>query len=415
MSQLPNGPLTGYNVLELGSSVAGPFCGRILADFGAEVIKVEPPEGDAVRTMSKRVNGRSLYAASIFRNKQLIALDLRTAEGRSIVREIVRKCDVLLENFRPGTMEKWGLGYEELSRINPSLVMVRISGFGQSGPYSQRAGYGVIGEAMSGLRHLTGDPERPPGRINASVTDEITGIYGALGAMMALLARQRTGRGQWVDAALYESAFSLIEPHIPVYGKLGISANRSGSRLPDSTPNNLYPTKDGNYIHITAMADPIFRRLAEIMGRPELKSDERFRTAVARSQHHQDVDEIITLWTRSMNISEIEVQLNEANVPASRIYTVEDIFRDPHYRARNMLVELQDNELGSITVTGVVPELSDTPGRIRHAGGRVGRDTREVLIKMAGLSEDEIDDLSQRKIIFCDESAHHDTQSVSAG
>jgi len=232
----PEGPLAGTRVLELGSTVAGPFCGRLLADFGAEVIKIEPAEGDAVRTMGKRFHGKSLYAASIFRNKSLVCLDLREPRGQEIARKLAAKSDVLIENFRPGGLEKWGLGYDRLSAENPGLVMVRISGFGQDGPYGQRAGYGVIGEAVSGLRHVTGDPDRPPARIAVSLTDCITGLYGAFGATLALLARGKTGRGQVVDAALYECAFSFMEPHVPAYDKLGAVAMRTGSRLPDSTP-----------------------------------------------------------------------------------------------------------------------------------------------------------------------------------
>ncbi|MFC2176780.1 CaiB/BaiF CoA transferase family protein [Actinomycetota bacterium] len=243
-----SGPLSGYRVLELGSTVAGPFCGRLLADFGAEVIKVEPPTGDTVRSMGKRLEGRSLYAASILRNKQLIALDLRTEEGRDLIREMIVSCDVLVENFRPGTMERWGLGYEDLAELNPGLVMVRISGFGQDGPYSGRPGYGVIGEAMSGLRHLTGDPDRPPSRIAVSLTDYVTGLYAAFGATLALLGREKTGRGQVIDAALYESAFSFMEPWIPAFEKLGHIAGRSGSWLPESTPNNSL-SDSGRRVH----------------------------------------------------------------------------------------------------------------------------------------------------------------------
>ena len=274
----PAGPLAGYRVIELGSTVAGPFCGRLLADFGAEVIKVETAEGDPVRTMGKRFHGKSLYAASIFRNKSLIVVDLRRPEGQAIVADLAAKSDVLIENFRPGALERWGLGYEALSARNPGLVMVRISGFGQDGPYSQRAGYGVIGEAVSGLRHLTGDPDRPPARVAVSMTDYITGLYAAFGATLALLARGKTGRGQCIDAALYECAFSFMEPWIPAFEKLGHVANRCGSRLPESTPNNLYATGDGNFIHITAMGDAVFGRLVEAMGQPGLAQDPKYST-----------------------------------------------------------------------------------------------------------------------------------------
>src|SRR6185312_13704321 len=302
----PRGPLAGHRVLEMGSTVAGPFCGRLLADFGAEVIKVEPAEGDPVRTMGKRFHGKSLYAASIFRNKSLVALDLRKPEGQAIARRIAAQCDVVVENFRPGGLEKWGLGYAELSRDNPGLVMVRISGFGQSGPYSDRAGYGVIGEAVSGLRHVTGDPDRPPSRVAVSITDYITGLYAAFGAVMALLARGKTGRGQYVDSALYECAFSFMEPHIPAFQKLGLVANRSGSRLPDSTPNNLYVSRDGQFIHITAMGDAVFRRLVGCMGAPQLATDARFADALERSRNHEEIDDLIGRWTSRHDLPELE-------------------------------------------------------------------------------------------------------------
>lgn len=403
MNERANGPLSGYRVLEIGSSVAGPFCGRLLADFGAAVIKIEPPEGDAVRTMSKRINGRSLYAASIFRNKDLVAVDLRTDEGRDVLKRLAANCDVVVENFRPGVMEKWGLGYEQLAAGNPKLVMVRISGYGQTGPYRNRAGYGVIGEAMSGMRHITGDPDRPPARINASVTDEITGLYAAFGAVMALVECLRSGRGQVIDAALYECAFSLIEPHVPAYSNLGIVAERASSRLPDSTPNNLYPTRDGKHIHITAMADGLFVRLARAMGRPELLDDARFNTAVKRSEHYELVDAAIGAWTSCLDLAGIEALLNDAGVPATRIYDMRDIFVDPHYRTREMLVELQDPELGAVTVAGVVPKMSGTPGRIRKCGARQGTDTRAVLRSVGGYSDAQIDDLVARSVVHCEE------------
>ena len=293
-------------MLEVGSTVAGPFCGRLLADFGAEVIKVEPAEGDPVRTMGQQLEGHSLYAASIFRNKSLISVDLRKPEGQTLVRSLAEKCDVLVENFRPGGMERWGLGYEALSARNPGLVMVRISGFGQDGPYSQRAGYGVIGEAVSGLRHLTGDPDRPPARVAVSMTDYITGLYAAFGATLALLARGKTGRGQCIDAALYECAFSFMEPWIPAFEKLGHIANRTGSRLPESTPNNLYATGDGSFIHITAMGNAVFERLVQAMGQPQLASDPRFAEATQRSANHEAIDDLIAQWTTTKPLAELE-------------------------------------------------------------------------------------------------------------
>ncbi|MBE0549939.1 MAG: CoA transferase [Rubrivivax sp.] len=401
------GPLAGMRVLEIGSTVAGPFCGRLLADFGAEVIKIEPPEGDPVRTMGKRFEGKSLYAASIFRNKELVSIDLRKAGGQVLAAQLAATCDVLVENFRPGALEKWGLGYADLSARNPGLVMVRISGFGQTGPYSQRAGYGVIGEAVSGLRHLTGDPDRAPSRVAVSMTDYITGLYAAFGASLALFARQRTGRGQCIDAALYECAFSFMEPWIPAHQKLGHVANRAGSRLPESTPNNLYPTADDSYIHITAMGDAVFRRLAVAMDQPALVDDPRFKDAVSRSKHDDELDELIGQWTSAHPLVVLEAALARVNVPATRIFTIADIFADPHYRARDAIVEAPDDELGGIAMANVVPRLSDTPGAVRHSGHRVGQDTHRVLQNLLGLSDAQIDTLAAAGIVRCGPSPVH--------
>ena len=415
---LERGPLTGYRVLEMGSTVAGPFCGRLLADFGAEVIKVEPPEGDAVRTMGKRFHGKSLYAASIFRNKSLISVDLRRPEGQDVIRRLVAKCDVVVENFRPGGLEKWGLGYDDLAKINPGVVMVRVSGFGQDGPYSQRAGYGVIGEAVSGLRHVTGDPDRPPSRVAVSLTDCITGLYAAFGAVLALLARGNRasgGRGQVVDSALYEAAFSFMEPHVPAYQKLGVVAARAGTALPDSTPNNLYASRDQQFIHITAMGDAVFKRLCETMGEPALADDARFKDPVVRAGHATAIDDIIARWCASHDLTALEKMLNEAGVPATRIFTMTDIFRDPHYQARKAIVELPDDEIGTVAMAAPVPRLSATPGRIRHAGRRVGQDTRQVLATVAGLSDAAIDQLEAARVVYCGAAGRTASTDSSGG
>ncbi|MBI3936105.1 MAG: CoA transferase [Betaproteobacteria bacterium] len=397
-----NGPLAGYRVLEMGSTIAGPFCGRLLADFGAEVIKVEPAEGDAVRLAGKRFKGKSLYAASIFRNKTLISVDLRRPRGQEVIKRLVPHCDIVVENFRPGGLEKWGLGYSDLARIKPDIIMVRISGYGQSGPYSPRPGYGVICEAVSGLRHLTGDPDRPPARVAIALTDYITGVYAAFGAILALLHRNRTGVGQYVDAALAECAFSFLEPHVPAYDKLGVVANRMGSALANSVPNNLYPTRDGRYIHIQAAQNPVFKRLAAAMGMPELLEDERFATALGRQQHPQETDGIVERWTSSHALAEIESKLKTAEVPAAGINTLEDIFRDPHFRARGMLVEAPDGELGTVTLAGPVPKLSATPAQIRRSGGSIGQDTRRVLTGLAGYAETDLKQLEAQGIVYCD-------------
>lgn len=406
----PSGPLTGYRVLELGSTVAGPFCARLMADFGAEVIKVEPFEGDAIRAAGRQFEGKSLYAASILRNKRLIAVDLRQARGREVVRRLVPKCDVVVENFRPGTLEKWGLGYDDLTRLRADVVMVRISGFGQTGPYSPRPGYGVICEAASGLRHITGDPDRPPARVAIGLTDYITGLYAAFGVVSALLHRERTGEGQIIDAALAECAFSFMEPHVPAYDKLGIVANRMGSGLAGSAPNNLYLTADGGYIHIVASQAPVFKRFVAAIGRPELLDDERFATAVARGRHLEDVDAIVSAWTRGRTLGEVQATLDAADVPAMRINTIADVFADPHFKARGMLARTQSDELGEVTLAGPVPRLTRTPAQIKHAGRRIGQDTYEVLAELGAYSKEELTTLEADRIIAGPALAAHVTQ-----
>lgn len=384
-------PLNEFKVLELGSTVAGPFCGRLLADFGAEVIKVEPPEGDPVRAMGSHVDGKSLYAASILRNKKLITLDLRKPEGREVVARLAEKVDVLIENFRPGTLEKWGLSPEALQRANPGLVIVRISGFGQTGPYRDRPGYGFLGDAVGGMLHINGFPDRAPVRAAVPVTDMVTGLYAAFGAVMALLARRSTGRGQIVDAALYESAFSLMESHVAPYEMLGKIAVRAGSRLPGSTPNNLYPTGDGHHIAMAAASDSVFRRLAGVMGEESLGTDPRFATGLARVAHQDELDAILSKWTSGFTLMELEHLLQSNDVPASRIFTMSDVFADPHYAARETIAHAGGGEIEEdIAMPAPVPRLSTTPGRIRHAGGRTGQDTVAVLRDMLAMDDEEI-------------------------
>ena len=403
MPDAATGALAPFRVLELGSTIAAPFCGRLLADFGADVIKVEDRGGDPLRSLGRSVNGQSLYAATLFRNKRLIVIDLRGPEGQALVRRLVARSDVVIENFRPGALEQWGLGYENLQAVRPGLVMVRISGFGQSGPYRHRAGYGIVGEAVSGLRYVNGDPDRPPARNATALTDYITGLYGAFGAVLALLHRQLTGRGQMIDAALYEGAFSFVEPFVPLYDKLGIVAQRSGSRMPDATPNNLYPTRDGDWIHIAAFADHMFRSLCALMGRPEMAADVRFATLVERNRHPDQIDAAIAQWTVTRDLAQIETALNELNIPATRIFSMADIFRDPHFAARGMLAEVSDARLGTVRLAAPVPRLSETPGVIRHAGRCVGEDTSSVLRDVAGASEEEIAGLHASGVVFCAE------------
>jgi len=402
------GPLAGYRVIELGSTVAGPFCARLMADFGAEVIKVEQKEGDAVRSMGNSKNGRSLYGASILRNKKNVSIDLRQQKGRDIARTLCEKADIVIENFRPGTLEQWEMGYDSLSLANPGLVLVRISGYGQDGPYSRRPGYGVVCEAFSGLRELTGDPDRAPARVAVSMTDYITGLYAAFGAVMAIMDRQRTGKGQVVDAALYEAAFSFMEPHIAAYQQLGIVATRCGSRLPGHTPNSLYPTADDRYIHITAGSQSIFKRLVTAMDRDDLLADSRFAEPADRARHEDEMDAIVSAWTATHHLEALEDILGRGGVPASRIFNIKDIFADPHYKAREMIVAPEDPLLGPVAMANVIPKLSRTPGAVLWSGRDTGHDTQVVLSQLAGLTQDQIDELSEQNII------HKGTAPVSA-
>jgi crotonobetainyl-CoA:carnitine CoA-transferase CaiB-like acyl-CoA transferase len=408
------GPLAGYRVLELGSTAAGPFCTRLLADFGAEVVKIEAVDGDPIRQLGETVNGKSLYAATILRNKVIASLDLRKPEATALLKDLIRHFDVVVENFRPGTLEKWGLAYEDLRRIKPDLIMTRISGYGQTGPYKNRPGYGVIGEAMSGLRHMIGDPDRPPSRVAIPLTDYITALYAAFGTVMAVLSREKTGAGQCIDASLIESAFSFMEAHVPAFEKTGKIGMRAGARLPGSAPNNLYPTGDGNHIHIAALADQVYRRLTVAMGRPELGTDPRFADQKSRNNNETVIDELVAEWTQSHSLQELERILEAANVPASRIFTMADIFNDPHYRARDMLVNTGDDELGSVTLAGVVPKLSATPGKVRWSGHRVGQDTRSVLRRFTTLSDTQINELEREGVIFCDPKSSSEVESGGA-
>lgn len=395
----PSGPLSGLRAIELGSTVAGPFCARLLADFGCDVIKVEQAEGDAVRSLGHRHKGRSLYNASVQRNKQIVSINLRTDAGRDLVRQLCTGADIVVENFRPGTLEKWGLGYDALSALNPGLVMVRVSGFGQDGPYSHRGGYGIVCEAISGLREINGEPDRPPPRAATPLTDYIAGVYAAFGTVMAILQRHSTGRGQVVDAALYEGSFSFMEPHIPAFQQLGIVAKRAGAHLPGNAPNSVYPTRDGGYVLITAAADAVFRRLAEAIGRPDMIDDPRFATGVARGENMAACDDAVSAWTSSLDMADIERAMDAAKVPSARIYTVADIFADPHYKAREMLVDVEDDVLGPVTLTGIVPKLSQTPGSIRWTGRDTGADTGSVLRQELSLSDDAIEDLARAGVI----------------
>lgn len=393
------GPLAGVRVLELGQLIAGPFAARMLSDFGADVVKVEPPEGDPARSLGFKAEDVSLTGAALMRNKRTVIVDLKADGGADLVRRLAAQCDIVVENFRPGTLERLGLGYEALSRDNPGLVLVRISGYGQTGPYRHKAGYGAICEAFGGIRHLTGDPDRPPARVAVPVTDYLTAVYAAFGAVMALLERQRSGRGQVVDAALYEAAFSMMDSAVPTFDKLGLVPNRLGTRLPAMAPNNLYPARDGSYVLIAANSQAVYRRLCEAMNRPDLIDDPRFATIRSRWDHVDALDAIIGEWVGAQDAKAVETTLEAAGVPVSRVYTLPDIVDDPHYRERDMLLEVAHDRLGSLMLPGIVPKLSATPGAVRWPGPEAGSDTRAVLGELLGLGDTELDALTASGII----------------
>lgn len=375
------GPLTDLKVIEVCTTIAGPACARLLADFGADVIKIEPPEGDPVRQMGQHVDSVSLYAASILRNKRSVVLDLKTEQGREVAFELMISADIVIENFRPGVMERLGLGYEALSARNPGLVMVRISGFGQDGPYASQPGYGAICEAVGGVRHMTGDPDRPPARVALATTDYLSSVYAAFGAMAAIHARQHTGKGQVVDVALYEAAFSQMEAIVPAHDKLGIVPKREGSNLPSMAPNSSYPTADGGWVLIAANSQPIWQRLVALMQKPDLLTDPRFETIQARGKpdHMRAIDTIIADWSRGFDAHVLVKMLQQAQVPTTLVYTIADIFKDPHFQARQMLQQVPHPQLGHTVQAGIVPRLSATPGAIVRSGPDLGADSANVL------------------------------------
>ncbi len=375
-----DGPLAGLKVVEICTTIAGPACARLLADFGAEVIKIEPPDGDPVRQMGRHVGDVSLYAASILRNKRSVVLDLKLPADRDVAHALIAQADILVENNRPGVLERLGFGYEVLSKANPGLVMVRISGYGQSGPYAQRPGYGAICEAVGGVRHLTGDPDRPPARVALATTDYLSSTYAAFGAMAAIHERARSGLGQVVDVALYEAAFTQLEPMVPAFEKLGVVPKREGPNLPSMAPNSLYPTRDGAYVLIAANSNPTFERLTTLMGQPELLQDPRFNSIRTRGEkpNMQALDAIVATWTRQFDGEALEALLLKAEVPSARAYTIADIYRDPQFAARQMLQQVPHPSLDHTTQAGIVPRLSATPGRIRHTGPELGADTAAV-------------------------------------
>lgn len=395
------GPLEGIRVIELGQLIAGPFCGQMLADFGAEVVKIEPPgKGDAMRQWGRLDReGRPIWWSVIARGKKSVTLDLRRSEGQEVLRELVRSADILIENFRPGTMERWGLGYDELSAINPRLVMVRVSGFGHSGPYSERAGFASVCEAMGGLRYISGYPDRPPIRVGLSLGDTLAGMNGVVGALLALQDREKTGRGQVVDSSIYESVLTVTESLVSEYDAGGHVRERHGSSLPGIAPSNAYPTRDGKEMIIGANQDTVYRRLCEVMERPDLAEDERFATHRARGENAGELDDLIAEWTRRHDAEEMIEALAAAGVPVGLAYRVPEMLADPQFLERETIVRVPDPQRGEIAMQNVFPRLSESPGRIRHVGPTLGADTDAVLTAWLGRSSEDIESLRKAAVI----------------
>ncbi|WP_139352035.1 CaiB/BaiF CoA-transferase family protein [Polaromonas sp. A23] len=393
------GPLTGLKVLELGQLIAGPFAAKTLADFGADVVKVEQPgAGDPLRRWRMLKDGTSVWWQAQSRNKKSLALDLKRPEAQDIVRKLASEADVLIENFRPGVMEEWGLGPDRLLEENPRLVMLRISGYGQTGPYRDRPGFGVVGEAMGGLRHLTAEPGRVPVRVGVSIGDTLSALHGVIGILMALQERQLSGLGQVIDVALYESVFNCMESLLPEYSAFGAVREPAGSALPGIAPSNAYRCSDGGFALIAGNGDSIFKRLMEVIGRQDLGSDPRFADNAGRVQDVAELDAAIGEWTALRPVDEVMHALETASVPASRIYTVADIAKDPHYKARGMLQEVALNDGSKLMIPGIVPKLSRTPGAHRRNAPSVGQDTREVLTGL-GFGKEQVDRLKAAGVI----------------
>lgn len=399
------GPLAGLRVVELGSFIAGPYGGQLLADLGADVIKVEPPgSGDSMRAWGvETVDGKSLWWPVIGRNKRSVTLDLRRPEGQDLARRLALGADVLLENFRPGTLEGWGLDPEDLRRERPGLVVARVSGFGQTGPYSGRAGFASVAEAMGGLRNLTGYPDRPPTRVGLSIGDSLAGLFATIGVLAALYARdggkQEHRGGQTVDVAITDSVLALLESVLTEHSATGAIRQRVGTALPNLAPSNLYPTADASWVIIGANADGPFRRLADAMGRKDLATDPRYATHRARGERQQELDEVVAAWTRTRPRDELLDLLAAEGVPAGPVYDAADVAADPHFRERGAVVDVPTEEFGALAMQGIAPRLSATPGSIRWAGPRLGQHNREVYRGVLGLSDDEIARLEAEGII----------------
>ena len=398
------GPLAGIRVVEIGMLLAGPFTGRLLGDMGAEIIKVEPPgQPDPLRDWGHaRYGGRSLWWPVQSRNKKCVTLNLREAKGQMILLDLVKQCDVLVENFRPGTLERWNLGPDLLWEANPKLVVARVSGYGQTGPYAPRAGFASVAEAMGGIRHLNGFPDQPPPRLHISLGDSLAGMFATQGILAALYWRDVLGggRGQVVDVSLMESCFALLESTVPEYDRLGIVRGPGGTGLKGVAPSNIFKSKDGKWIVIAANADKVFRRLCDAMGAPELADDPRFVTHLMRGENQEELEGIVAEWAAEWDALEIDRVLNEAGVICGPIYTIADIFEDEHYRAREMLLEHEDPGFGRFVGPGIVPKFSETPGAVRWSGTwDEGSHNREVYAGLLGIPDDEIEQLKAEGVL----------------
>ena len=398
------GPLAGVRIVELGMLLAGPFTGRLLGDMGAEVIKVEPPgKPDPLREWGQaRYKGRSLWWGVQSRNKKCVTLDLRRERGQDLLLELVRRSDVVVENFRPGTLEKWNLGWERLREANPGLVLCRVSGYGQTGPYAPRAGFASVAEAMGGIRHINGFPGEPPPRMHISLGDSLAGMFGAQGILAALYRRDALGggTGQVVDVSLLESCFALLESTVSEYDRLGLVRGPGGTGLKGVAPSNIFESRDGKWVVIAANADNVFRRLCAAMGQPELADDARFSTHLARGDHQEELEGIVAEWAGRHDADEIDRILNDAGVICGPIYTIADIFEDEHFRAREMLVEHVDPEFGAYIGPGIVPKFSETPGEVRwSAPWEPGSHNREVYGELLGLADEELRGLAEEGVL----------------